>query len=63
MTAARLPGLFKLTFVGWFMLMHTVGWVFLWRAAVTLAGNWQDQAHKQVREPEPTEEWAILAPA
>jgi ABC-type transport system involved in multi-copper enzyme maturation permease subunit len=63
MTAARLRGLFKLTFVGWFMLMHTVGWIFLWRAAVTLARNWQDQAHKQVREPEPTEEWPIRAPA
>jgi hypothetical protein len=53
MTAARLPGLFKLSFVGWFMVMHALGWVFLWRAAVTLAGSWQDQPHAQAREPEP----------
>jgi hypothetical protein len=57
MTAARLPGLFKLSFVGWFIVMHAVGWVFLWRAAVTLAASWQDQPHAQAREPEPAEGW------
>jgi hypothetical protein len=57
MTAARLPGLFKLSFVGWFIVMHAVGWVFLWRAAVTLAASWQDQPHAQAREPEPAGEW------
>jgi hypothetical protein len=43
--------------VGWFIVMHAVGWVFLWRAAVTLAASWQDQPHAQAREPEPAGEW------
>ena len=59
MTAAELPVPFKLPFVGWFIVMHAAGWVFLWRAAVTLAASWQDQPHKQVREPEPVEEETI----
>ena len=63
MTAARLPGLFKLSFVGWFIVMQAVGWVFLWRAAVTLAASWQDQPHAQAREPEPAGEWPTRAPA
>ena len=58
MTAARLPVLFKLPFVVWFIVMHVVGWVFLWRAAVTLAASWQDQPHTEVREPELAEGWA-----
>ena len=49
MTAARLPVLFKLSFVVWFIVMHAVGWVFLWRAAVTLAATWQDQARTRKR--------------
>ena len=63
MTAARLPVLFKLPFVGWFIVMHAVGWLFLWRAHVTLAASWQDQPHKQVREPEPAEGWPTQSPA
>ena len=43
--------------------MHAVGWVFLWRAGVTLAASWQDQPHQQVREPEPSEEWPAHPPA
>jgi len=57
MTAARIPGLYHLAFVAWFIVMHTVGWVFLWRAGVTLTANWRDQQHQQVREPEPAEAW------
>src|ERR1035437_4864556 len=63
MSAARLPVLFKLPFVGWFIVMHAVGWLFLWRARVTLATSWQDQPHQQVREPEPAEGWPTRAPA
>jgi MFS family permease len=63
MTAARIPVLFNLPFVVWFIVMHSVGWLFLWRARVTLATSWQDQPHKQVREPEPAEEWPSRAPA
>jgi hypothetical protein len=63
MTAARLPGLFKLPFVVWFIAMHAVGCVFLWRAAVTLAASWQDQPHQQIREPESAEAWTTRAPA
>jgi hypothetical protein len=58
-TAARLPVMFNLPFVAWFIVMNAVGWVFLWRAALTLAGGWQDQAHQQVREPEP----AVASPS
>ena len=63
MTAAQLPILFNLPFVAWFITMHAVGWVFLWRAGATLAASWQDQPHKQVREPEPTEAWPSCAAA
>jgi hypothetical protein len=63
MTAARIPALFNLPFVVWFIVMHSVGWLFLWRARVTLATSWQDQPHEQVREPEPAEEWPSRAPA
>jgi hypothetical protein len=63
MTAARLPVLFNLPFMAWFATMHAVGWFFLWRASVTLAATWQDQPHKQVREPEPAEGWPIRTPA
>ena len=64
MTAAQMPFPFNLVFVPWFVTMHAVGWLFLWRAKVSLAGGWQDQPHKQVREPEPSEEWPTrsLAP-
>ncbi|MGO8928947.1 MAG: ABC transporter permease subunit [Limisphaerales bacterium] len=62
MTAAHMPGLFKLLFVVWFMVMNAVGWLFLWRAGATLAANWQDQPHKQVREPEPVEAWPSQTP-
>ena len=61
MTAARLPILLSPVFVGWLAVTHALGWVFLWRAAVTLATTWQDQPHKQVREPEPAEAWSIPA--
>jgi len=63
MTAARMPVLFNLPFVVWFIAMHAVGWVFLWRAAATLAATWQDQPHKQSRELEPTEQWPNQTPA
>src|ERR1035441_2690010 len=63
MTAARMPVPYNLVFVPWFITMHAVGWLFLWRASVTLTGGWQDQAHQQVREPEPAEEWPSRAPA
>jgi hypothetical protein len=63
MTVAHMPGLFKLLFVLWFAVMHAVGWFCLWRAAATLAANWQDQPHKQVREPDPAEAWPTPAPA
>ncbi len=63
MTAARMPVLFNLPFVGWFTIMHAVGWVFLWRAAITLAASWQDQPLRQVREAEPTEGWPDQTPA
>ena len=62
MTAARLPGLFKLPFVVWFIGLQAVGWVFLWRAAATLAANWQDQPHPQARETEPADGWPTHAP-
>ena len=39
MTAAHLPGLFKLLFVVWFMMMNALGWLFLWRAGATLAAG------------------------
>ena len=57
MTARGMPVLFNLPFVVWFFVMHAVGWLFLWRARVTLAASWQDQPYQQDREPEPTEEW------
>jgi len=63
MTAARIPILFPLPFVLWFAVTHAVGWVFLWRAAAALSGNWQDQPHPQVREPDPAEAWPTQAPA
>jgi ABC-2 family transporter protein len=62
MTAARMPFPFNLLFVPWFITMHAVGWLFLWRASVTLTGGWQDQPHRQVREPEPAEDWPSRAP-
>lgn len=37
-------------FLAWLVVMHGVGWLFLYRAAVTLSRNWQDEPHKQVRE-------------
>ena len=57
MTAAHMPGLFKLWFGVWFIVMHALGWFFLWRACATLAANWQDQPEAQAREPEPAEAW------
>jgi ABC-2 family transporter protein len=62
MTAAHMPGLFKLWFGVWFIAMNALGWLFLWRAGATLAAGWQDQPHKQVREPEPAETWPAQAP-
>ena len=62
MTAARMQFPFNLLFVPWFITMHAVGWLFLWRASVTLTGGWQDQPHRQVREPEPAEDWPSRAP-
>ena len=62
MTAAHMPFPFKLLFVVWFIVMHALGWFFLWRAGATLAASWQDQPHKQVREPEPAEAWPAQAP-
>ncbi len=46
-------------FVCWFAATHAVGWLFLWRAAATLAAGWQDQPYQPVREPEAAEEWPI----
>src|ERR1019366_9437749 len=63
MTTARMPVPYNLLFVPWFITMHAVGWLFLWRASVTLTGGWQDQPHRQVREPEPAEDWPSRAPA
>jgi hypothetical protein len=63
MTAAHMPFPFKLLFVVWFIVMHALGWFFLWRAGATLAAGWQDQPHQQVREPEPAEAWPSQAPA
>ena len=63
MTAARIPMLFNVPFMVWFIMLHSVGWFFLWRAGVTLTTSWQDQPHTQAREPEPAEEWPIRAPA
>ena len=62
MTASRMVFPFKLLFVVWFMVMNAAGWFFLWRAGATLAAGWQDQAHKQVREPEPAEAWPTGSP-
>ena len=61
MTAAQMVFPFKLLFVVWFIVMNAVGWLFLWRAGVTLAASWQDQPHKQAREAEPSEEWPSQA--
>jgi hypothetical protein len=63
MTAAQMAFPFKLLFVVWFIVMNAAGWLFLWRAGATLAASWQDQPHKQVHEPEPTEAWPSQAPA
>jgi hypothetical protein len=63
MTAAQMAFPFKLVFVVWFIVINAVGWLFLWRAGVTLAGSWQDQPHVQAREPEPAEELPSQAPA
>jgi hypothetical protein len=62
MTAAHMPGPFKLVFGVWFMAINVLGWFFLWRAGVTLTANWQDQPHKQVREPESAEAWPTPTP-
>ena len=63
MTAARLPVLLNPVFISWLAMTHALGWLFLWRAAVRLAATWQDQPHKQVREPEPAEGWPARASA
>jgi hypothetical protein len=63
MTAVQMPNPLKPLFVVWFIAMHAVGWFFLRRAGVTLAASWQDQPHKQVREPEPAEAWPTSEPA
>ena len=63
MTAARMTVPFNVPCVVWFIVIHTVGWLFLWRARVTLATSWQDQPHQQVREPEPAEAWPSQVPA
>ncbi len=63
MTTAQMVFPFKLLFGVWFIVMHAVGWLFLWWAGVTLAASWQDQPHKEVHEPEPAEAWPICAPA
>src|ERR1017187_4358753 len=47
MTAARMQFPFNLLFVPWFITMHAVGWLFLWRASVTLTGGWQDQPDRK----------------
>jgi hypothetical protein len=62
MTAARMVFPFKLLFVLWFIVMNATGWFFLWRAGANLAAGWQDQAYKQVREPEPAEVWPTQTP-
>jgi hypothetical protein len=54
---------FSPIFIGWLVMTHALGWFFLWRAEVTLAATWQDQPHKQVREPEPTEAWPARSPS
>ena len=58
MTAARMLVRPMPLFAGWFAVTHALGWLFLWRAAVTLTRTWQDQPHQQVREPEPAEDSA-----
>jgi ABC-type transport system involved in multi-copper enzyme maturation permease subunit len=62
MTAAHMPGPFKLVFGVWLMAINALGWFFLWRAGATLTANWQDQPYKQVREPEPAEAWPTQTP-
>ena len=63
MTAAHLPGLLKLLFAVWFIVMNAMGWLFLSRAGATLAASWQDQPQSQVREPEPADDWPSQPPA
>jgi ABC-type transport system involved in multi-copper enzyme maturation permease subunit len=63
MTAAQLPVVLSPLFVFWLAITHALGWVFLWRATVTLAATWQDQPHKQFREPGPAGEWPTSAAA
>ncbi|MCX6928320.1 MAG: ABC transporter permease subunit, partial [Verrucomicrobia bacterium] len=62
MTLARLPILLSPVFACWLAVTHAVGWLFLWRAAVTLAATWQDQPHQHVREPEAAEEGSVAVP-
>ena len=59
MTAIRFPAGLTPVFVCWFAVTHALGWIFLRRAATTLAANWQDQPFKSVRESETDEVWSV----
>jgi len=63
LTSARLPVLLNPIFICWLAMTHALGWVFLWRAAATLAATWQDQAYQPVRESDPAAAWPSRAPA
>jgi hypothetical protein len=62
MTAARFRVQLSPLFACWFAVTHALGWLFLWRAAATLAATWQDQPYQRSREPEAAEEWPVFTP-
>ncbi|HVM48458.1 MAG TPA: ABC transporter permease subunit [Candidatus Acidoferrum sp.] len=58
-TVVQVLGLFNSFFVCWFIVTHVIGWLILWQAARSLAANWRDEPHAQVRAPEPQDAWAL----
>jgi ABC-type transport system involved in multi-copper enzyme maturation permease subunit len=49
-------------FLVWFMLMQAAGWIFLARAAATLARHWQDEPREHFAQAEPSSPWEAPGP-
>ncbi len=49
-------------FAAWFFVTSAWGWFFLRRAERTLARNWQESPHEQVRKAEPPLDWDAIRP-
>lgn len=60
-TAAWGPPLPLPVFAVWFILTSALGWFFVRQAERTLAENWRDEPHEQVRKPEPPDDWTAIS--